>query len=92
MANADLLLTNLTNYRDTLRRQVSTMRQSYGEATTRWNNFNVVYEGVAADQFRMGWSNTCRRFDEYIDQTERILTILDEKILDLQALTKTETL
>ena len=92
MANADVLLTHLTNYRDTLRVQVANMRQQYAETTKRWNSFSLVYEGVAADQFRNYWLSTCRHFDEYITQTESILVLLDQKIEDLHNLTRTESI
>lgn len=68
------------------------MRQQYEDTTARWHNFSTVYEGVAAEQFRTGWLNTCRNFDEYIEQTERIVIMLDQKIEELHHLTRTESI
>lgn len=84
--NVDVLLPRLGFYRDTLKVQVTRMRQEYALATQRWNAFSAVYEGVAADEFRAGWNNTCKKFDEYIEQTDRILIVLDEAIKNLELL------
>jgi len=42
-----------------------------------------VYEGTAADEFRAGWMRTAQRFQEYIDQTQKIKTFLEKGIEDL---------
>ena len=90
MANVDLLLQYLREYRDVLRNQVQRMRQEYTETENRWGSFRSVYDGHAADQFSMGWMKTVRNFNEYIDVSERILAILDTKIDELEKLARSD--
>lgn len=90
MANVDLLLQNLRDYRNVLRLQVQRMRDGYNEVEKRWGNFSAVYEGNAAEQFRDGWLRTVRKFNEYMDVSERILIVLDAKIEELEKLAQSD--
>ena len=90
MAHVDVLLTNLREYQRVLQNQVRRMREEYIELEKRWGNFSAVYEGAAADQFRAGWIQTVRHFNDYMDVTERILVILESKITELEKLAQAD--
>ncbi len=90
MANVDLLLQYLREYRSVLQNQVQRMREGYTDLEKRWGNFRSVYEGSAAEQFSAGWIQTVRHFNDYMDVTERILVILDAKITELEKLARSD--
>jgi len=90
MTNVDVLLPKLREYRSVLQNQVRRMREEYNELAKRWSNFSAVYEGAAADQFRAGWIQTVRHFNDYMDVTERILAILESKIAELEKLAQAD--
>ncbi len=58
--------------------------------TERWRAFSAVYEGDAADQFRAGWQRSTAMFKDYVNQTQRIAKILEERIASLRETNKPE--
>lgn len=91
MADSRRLLTGLTDYRKVLGRHLSGLRDEFAHLDSSWRRFNSVSEGDYADQFRGGWSRTAQRFQEYIEETEKIAALLDERIEYLRQLNKTES-
>jgi uncharacterized protein YukE len=56
-----------------------------------WHRFSAVYQGDAADQFRAHWQRTVDRFHEYIQRTESISTVLEERIEHLRQVNRTDS-
>lgn len=90
MADATLLLTYLSAYRDSLRKHVTALQGDFDVLERRWRAFAIVYEGNAAKQFKNGWFRTENNFEVYIEQTHRILDVLDERIRRLAEVDRTE--
>jgi hypothetical protein len=90
MANSRVLLDGLKEYRHALEQHLSHLRSEYQQLDNRWRQFSVVYEGNAAEQFRNGWVRTSQRFQLYIDETQKISAMLDERISYLEAIDKEE--
>lgn len=84
MADTRLLLAGLKEYRHQLTLHLAKLRGEYTQLDNGWRAFSSTYEGDAADQFRERWIRTTRRFEEYIDNTQRIMQILDDRIQALE--------
>ncbi len=90
MADSRILLVGLEEYRRVLRRHLSNLTDEFQQLDSTWRHFSAVYEGNAADQFREGWIRTSQRFQEYIDQTQKISVVLDERVEYLRVANQTE--
>jgi hypothetical protein len=91
VADTRTLLAGLREYHNSLKRHLILVRQEFAEVEKQWYAFSSVYEGNHADQFRARWLNTTQVFHEYVDRSERIATILEERIEALQLLDNTTT-
>ncbi len=80
MADMRVLLTGLTDYQNSLGYHLNQVRDEFQQLESRWNALNVVYEGTAADEFRSFWLVTISNFNNYIDQTQQISSILQDRI------------
>ena len=80
MADTRLLLAGLVEYRAALERHLGDLRQEFDGLDLRWRSFAAVYEGDAADQFKYGWDRTTHRFLYYLERTQAIARVLDERI------------
>lgn len=78
--DARILLKGLDEYRRVLDQHSSLLKMEFDTVETRWQQFSEHYEGEAADQFRAGWIRTTDNFKDYIEQTERIRRLLEERI------------
>jgi uncharacterized protein YukE len=85
-----VLLKGLEEYHRVLGKHLSSLTSEFQQVSNAWQRFGTVYEGEAADQFRAGWMRTSQRFQEYIEQTQRISSILDERIEDLRKYDRSE--
>lgn len=90
MADSRVLLSGLKEYRRALGTHLSRLTTEFQQLDRTWRQFERVYQGDAADQFREGWQRTSRRFEEYIEQTDKISRLLDERIGDLERVNRTE--
>jgi hypothetical protein len=90
VADTRILLAGLEEYRRVLGRHLSQLKAEFQQLDNSWRQFNVVAEGNYADQFREGWLRTAHRFQEYIEQTEKISALLDERIEHLRHVDRTE--
>ena len=90
MADTTILLAGLEEYHRRLELHVSKMEQEYQVLDKRWQAFSRVYEGNAAEQFRSGWRRTGEGFTVYIEQSRKILRILEERIHSLREANKAE--
>jgi len=89
--NSRLLLQGLLEYRDSLERHLSQLASEYQQLERRWQAFNAVSGGDYADQFRTGWRQTDARFKTYINQSQKIKALLNERISALEALNRQES-
>jgi uncharacterized protein (DUF885 family) len=90
VADTRILLTGLEEYHRILGSHLSKLTTEFQHLDTTWRQFSNVYEGDSADQFREGWVRTTQRFQEYIEQTQKISALLDERIENLRAANRTE--
>jgi len=86
-----ILLAGLEEYRTSLQRHLIELRTEFSQLENRWHSFSGVYEGDAADQFRAQWLRTTERFREYVQRTEAIAAILDERIDHLREVNRTDS-
>lgn len=89
-ANTKVLLAGLEEYYQSLQRHLSQLQQDFQQLDRRWRAFSAVYEGDAADQFRAGWQRSTAMFQDYVNQTQRIAKILEERIASLRETNKPE--
>jgi hypothetical protein len=90
MADSRVLLAGLEEYHSILIRHLSQLTAEYQQLDNNWRQFNAVSEGDYADQFRAGWARTAQRFQEYIDQTQKISVVLQERIEHLRRVNQSE--
>ena len=86
-----LLLAGLEEYSRVLERHTVMLKIEFRNVDSHWDQFSSVYEGDAADQFRAGWIRTAQNFEEYIEQTDRIQRVLEERVAALREANKTES-
>lgn len=84
MADTRRLLAGLREYHQTLSRHLGVLSTEYLQLERRYQALSPVYEGDAADQFKLGWSRTHSTFREYIDRGEVIRRLLSERIEALE--------
>lgn len=89
--NSRLLLTGLLEYQNSLERHLGQLTSEYQQLEGRWRAFNSVSEGDYANQFRAGWMQTEARFKAYINQSQKIKALLNERISALEALNRQES-
>ena len=85
-----LLLRGLIDYRNSLEKHIDQLTAEYQQLEGRWRAFNAVSEGDYADQFRAGWGRTEAQFRAYIDQSQKIRVLINERINDLEDLNRQE--
>ena len=85
-----LLLVGLREYHQSLEQHIAQLNSEYAQLEQRWRGFNAVAEGDYADQFRSGWMHTHARFQDYINQSEKIKALLNERIDALEAVNRQE--
>jgi uncharacterized protein YukE len=90
MTNVTVLLAGLKQYHDSLDRHLRDLESKHQELENSWHRFSEVYEGDAAEQFRANWLRTEANFHEYIEQTQKISKMLDERIKILEIFDKPE--
>jgi uncharacterized protein YukE len=88
--DARVLLHGLEEYSRALDRHSLMLKIHFSDVDRHWQQFSSVYEGDAADQFRAGWARTNQNFTEYIEETNRIQRLLEERIAALREADKTE--
>ena len=81
--DATRLLHGLQDYRVSLDLHLQRLRQEYGQLDGTYRAFQSVYEGDAAREFHANWLRTKLGFEQYIQGTDRIAALLDERITAL---------
>jgi uncharacterized protein YukE len=90
MANSTILLAGLEEYHRRMEQHMSRLEQEYQELDKRWQAFSGVYEGNAAEQFRAGWRRTGDGFRVYVEQSQRIMRVLEGRIAALREANRAE--
>jgi len=85
------LLAGLQEYRNSLEKHIAQLTSEYYQLEKRWRAFNAVSEGDYATQFRLGWTQTDARFKAYINQSQKIKALLNERITDLENVNRIES-
>lgn len=78
--DSTLLLHGLQDYRVSLDLHLQRLRQEYQQLDLVYRAFQSVYEGEAARDFHANWLRTKLGFEQYIQGTERIAVLLDDRI------------
>lgn len=78
--DATRLLRGLQDYRVTLDLHLQRLRQEYEQLDGTYRAFQSVYDGDAAREFHANWLRTKLGFEQYIQGTDRIAALLDERI------------
>lgn len=86
----DELLLGLKEYRTALSTHVVQLQDSLLQIDNPWCALRVVYEGDAAEQFKVNWIRTLEEFQDYINTIQKIIAILDERIETLQTAISTQ--
>lgn len=84
MADTTVLLNGLKSYRDSLEKHLQELQVNFDQLEHRWKAFSRVYEGNAAKQFKSGWRRTENNFEDYLENSRRILGVLNERIVHLE--------
>jgi hypothetical protein len=90
VADTRVLLAGLEEYHRVVGLHLSKLTAEFQQLDNNWRQFSAVYEGEAADQFRAGWIRTTQRFQEYIEQTQKISAMLNERIEHLRSANRSE--
>ena len=83
MSDSRQLLEGIRQYQNSLRMHSDVLNSEFQILEKRWQSFNIVSEGDYVNQFRVGWGETCSQFRNYMDQSQNILSLLDERIESL---------
>jgi uncharacterized protein YukE len=83
--NSDRLLDGLKSYRTVLDRHLGILQADFQQLELRSRALQSVYEGEAAEQFQAAWWRTVRWFQDYQDYTNKLKSILNERITALEA-------
>lgn len=70
----------LADYEQALNRHRIRLTDSYVEMEKRYAVLSSVYDGVAADEFKAGWTRTAAAFEAYLERLDRALPMLRERI------------
>jgi hypothetical protein len=84
--NPTRLQDSLQEYQLGVSRHLSQMQDRFELLERRWYAFSASYEGAAAEEFRAGWLRTCEQFKLHISQTERLASLLGDRIEALRDL------
>ena len=84
MADNQVLLNGLREYRDSIKKHFAQLQGGFDAVSLEWKRLETVYHGDAADEFRGLWMRTGSSFQEYLDRTQAILQVLDERISALE--------
>ena len=75
-----VLRERLEEYAEQLEHQRITLQHDFDDLTKQWLALSQVYEGQAAEQFRVAWRKQMEAFDAYLNAAGRISPILRERI------------
>lgn len=91
MTDTRLLLAGLQKYRESLDNHIAQLTSDYTQLESRWRAFDAVLKGDYATLFRSRWMQTDARLQAYIEQSQRIKSFLNERIVALEELNRQES-
>lgn len=74
-----IFLAGLRDYAGALTRHAGDLEHEFRDLSGVWSAFSETYEGTGADLFRSHWSRTEQAFREYIEQSRKIRSLLEER-------------
>jgi len=85
MPDATLLGQQLTTFNDAVQRHLQLVSDEFRHLQDSWVDLRESYEGTGADRFEDVWNGTAKRFDDYLQQSEALRTVLQERLAALQS-------
>jgi uncharacterized protein YukE len=82
--NVDLLREGLKDYIKSLNAHNNTLNADFQELAVNFAAMQLAYEGQAAETFKASWLATARWFDEYIEETVRLIHFLETRVTWLE--------
>ena len=83
MTDATLLGRHLGAFDDAVRRHLQLVTDEFRHLTESWNELRDCYEGTGAERFEGVWTGTSRRFEDYLQQSEALGAVLQERLAAL---------
>ncbi len=80
----------LRQYEKALDNQQELLDESFGTVKRQYSRLRPVYDGVAAREFKHGWTRTSAAFDEYTERLAAVRDLLRDRIDALDAVDRAE--
>jgi hypothetical protein len=84
MTDATLLSQHLEAFDDAIGRYLQLVADEFRHLQQSWQDLRENYEGTGADRFEEVWQGTARRFDDYLQQSEALRAVLQERLAALR--------
>ena len=84
MTDATLLGQHLGQFDEAVRRHLQLVSDEFKHLQQSWDELRECYEGTGADRFEAVWTGTSRRFEEYLERSEALRVVLQERLAALQ--------
>ena len=90
MTDATLLGQQLGQFDDAVRRHLQLVTAEFNQLQRSWEDLRECYEGTGADRFEAVWTGTTRRFEEYLERSEALRVVLQERLAALERFDRPE--
>lgn len=77
-------LNGLYEYRESLEKCLEHLHEAHENIVREWVAFERLYEGDAAREFKDLWRRATTNFEEYLERSQDMMSLLDERITFLQ--------
>jgi hypothetical protein len=84
MTDATLLAQHLDRFDEAIRRHLQLLSDEFRRLEHSWDELRDCYEGAGADRFEAVWTGTSRRFEDYLQRSEALRAVLQERLAALQ--------
>jgi hypothetical protein len=84
MTDATLLRQQLGAFDDAVRRHLQLVTAEFTQLQRSWADLRESYEGTGADRFEAVWTGTTRRFEEYLERSEALRVVLQDRLASLE--------
>ena len=82
--NVDHLREGLNQYNDSLKKHLNLLQSDFDMLMNYYYQLSYEYEGRAAEQFKISWERTSTWFESYIENSQQLSTMLQERIDKLE--------
>jgi hypothetical protein len=79
-----LLAKELGQFDAAVGRHLQLVRDEFAHLQQSWDELRECYEGTGADRFEAVWLGTSRRFDDYLQRSEALRAVLQERLAALE--------